>query len=67
MAWQSPSGMVGGNAAGNGGDGNQANQPQGTEYTLQGRGDKYLRDILELGSDVTARGDALPTNRMAPA
>ncbi|RDW88012.1 putative signal transduction scaffold protein [Coleophoma cylindrospora] len=36
MAWQSLSGMGGGNTTGNAGDGNQANQPQGTEYTLQG-------------------------------
>ncbi|RAL58710.1 hypothetical protein DID88_003067 [Monilinia fructigena] len=44
MAWQSLSGMGGGgggggqnNGGGNVGDGgNQANQPQGTEYTLQG-------------------------------
>lgn len=41
MAWQSQSGMVGGNGGSNGGggDGNGSNQPQGTEYTLQG---KYL-------------------------
>jgi striatin 1/3/4 len=38
MAWQSPSGMGIGNGGNNGGDGgNQSNQPQGTEYTLQGR------------------------------
>lgn len=41
MAWQSLSGMGGSggqnNGGGNVGDGgNQANQPQGTEYTLQG-------------------------------
>jgi striatin 1/3/4 len=38
MAWQSPSAMGGGNGGGNGGDGgaSQVNQPQGTEYTLQG-------------------------------
>jgi striatin 1/3/4 len=38
MAWQSLSGMGGGNnGGGNGGDnGQQTNQPQGTEYTLQG-------------------------------
>ena len=37
MAWQSLSGMGGGgNGGGNGGDGPQQNQPQGTEYTLQG-------------------------------
>ena len=39
MAWQSMSGIGGGggNGAGNGGDAaQQANQPQGTEYTLQG-------------------------------
>lgn len=41
MAWQSLSGMGGGggqnNGGGNVGDGgNSANQPQGTEYTLQG-------------------------------
>jgi hypothetical protein len=43
MAWQSLSGMGGngnGNGNGNGGNGGdasqQANQPQGTEYTLQG-------------------------------
>ena len=47
MAWQSMTGMGGG---GNGGGGNgsvsegsqQAAQPQGTEYTLQGA---YLSDI----------------------
>ncbi|KAI9742386.1 MAG: hypothetical protein M1818_003919 [Claussenomyces sp. TS43310] len=37
MAWQSPSSMGVGNGGGNGAEGgNQANQPQGTEYTLQG-------------------------------
>jgi len=39
MAWQSLSGMgAGSNGGGNGGgDGSQqVNQPQGTEYTLQG-------------------------------
>lgn len=39
MAWQSLSGMGGGgNGGGNGGGdpGQQSNQPQGTEYTLQG-------------------------------
>ena len=39
MAWQSLSGMGGGgNGGGNGGGdgGQQVNQPQGTEYTLQG-------------------------------
>ena len=39
MAWQSLSGMGGGgNGGGNGGGegGQQINQPQGTEYTLQG-------------------------------
>ncbi len=38
MAWQSPSTMGAGNGGANGGDGgNQVNQPQGTEYTLQGK------------------------------
>ncbi|MCJ1407745.1 hypothetical protein MMC19_001816 [Ptychographa xylographoides] len=38
MAWQNPGAMVGnGGGAGGGGDGsNHGNQPQGTEYTLQG-------------------------------
>lgn len=39
MAWQSLSGMgAGSNGGGNGGGDNsqQVNQPQGTEYTLQG-------------------------------
>lgn len=37
MAWQSLSGMGGGNNAGGGGNDGQQAQPQGTEYTLQGR------------------------------
>jgi len=47
MAWQSLSGMGppssngGGNGGGGGGDG-QGNQPQGTEYTLQGMLDPFL-------------------------
>jgi striatin 1/3/4 len=52
MAWQSGSGIggvVAGNGAGNGGGGggaggeggNQVNQPQGTEYTLQGLGPQF--------------------------
>lgn len=37
MAWQSLSGM-GSNGGNGGGDGGQqGNQPQGTEYTLQGK------------------------------
>ena len=37
MAWQSLSGMGGGGNGGGGGEVQQpANQPQGTEYTLQG-------------------------------
>lgn len=39
MAWQSLSGMGGGNNNGNGAGAegsHQGNQPQGTEYTLQG-------------------------------
>jgi hypothetical protein len=38
MAWQSLSGMGGGGNVGGGGEVQQtAAQPQGTEYTLQGR------------------------------
>jgi hypothetical protein len=37
MAWQSLPGMGGGNNAGGGGNDGQQAQPQGTEYTLQGR------------------------------
>jgi len=45
MAWQSPSAMGAGNGGGNGGEGgNQVNQPQGTEYTLQG----MIVDLHEL-------------------
>lgn len=36
MAYQSPMGMQMNNGGNNGGDGGQSNQPQGTEYTLQG-------------------------------
>ena len=45
MAWQSLSGMGGGGNGGGGGEVQQAAaQPQGTEYTLQGRlsAAKYL-------------------------
>lgn len=43
MAWQSLAGMNPGGQNGGGGNGNpeasqQSNQPQGTEYTLQGMG-----------------------------
>ena len=54
MAWQSLSGM-GGNGNGNGGNGGdasqQANQPQGTEYTLQGtwRFVNSRENTLEMG------------------
>jgi striatin 1/3/4 len=49
MAWQSLSGVGG---AGNGGSGGeaqqQANQPQGTEYTLQGmRPVRYSLEYME--------------------
>jgi striatin 1/3/4 len=38
MAWQSSPSMGGGGNGGNGGEvQQQTNQPQGTEYTLQGR------------------------------
>jgi striatin 1/3/4 len=47
MAWQSLSGMGGGgNGGGNGsqdGSQQQGNQPQGTEYTLQGG--RYLPEM----------------------
>lgn len=65
MAWQSPSAMGAGNAGGSGGDGgNQVNQPQGTEYTLQGT---EVNGIGMRGADMAGRGNALPSNRMAPA
>jgi hypothetical protein len=68
MAWQSPSAMGGGNGGGNGGDGgNQVNQPQGTEYTLQGIGVNYIGLITLAGADIAVRGNALPPNRVAPA
>ena len=37
MAWQSLSGMGSNGGTGNGEVGQQSNQPQGTEYTLQGK------------------------------
>ena len=48
MAWQSSAGMVGnGGGSGAGGDGsNNAVQPQGTEYTLQGTIDKSLQSVF---------------------
>jgi striatin 1/3/4 len=68
MAWQSPSAIGAGNMGGNGGDGgNQVNQPQGTEYTLQGIGVKYKYLKATGGADMVGRGNALPPNRMAPA
>jgi len=68
MAWQSPSAMGAGNGGGNGGDGgNQVNQPQGTEYTLQGTGINCMKWEVMAGADMAGRGDALPPNRMAPA
>lgn len=48
MAWQSLSGMGGGgDGGGNGGGdgGQQVNQPQGTEYTLQGMLATSARDL----------------------
>jgi hypothetical protein len=68
MAWQSPSAMGGGNGGGNGGDGgNQVNQPQGTEYTLQGTRVNCMRLITMAGADIAGRCNALPADRMAPA
>jgi hypothetical protein len=70
MAWQSLSGMgSGGNGGGSaGGDpGQQVNQPQGTEYTLQGTQPMFLQ-LADAGSKLTTlRCDALPPNRMASA
>lgn len=40
MAWQSPSAMGPGGAAGDG------NAQTGTEYTLQGRGCRYWHDAV---------------------
>lgn len=71
MAWQSLSGMGGGgNGGGNGGqDGNgqqQGNQPQGTEYTLQGRlSRKSIQIVGESIMLTTTRCNAIPPNRMA--
>jgi len=63
MAWQSPSAMGQGNGGGNGGDGgNQVNQPQGTEYTLQGTGVNFGNLKATAGADLTGRGNALPPN-----
>lgn len=68
MAWQSPSAMGAGNGGGNGGDGgNQVNQPQGTEYTLQGTEANYVKLKATSGADIACRGNALPSNRMAQA
>jgi hypothetical protein len=69
MAWQSLSGMgVGGNGGGNGGGdpGQLSNQPQGTEYTLQGM---YSDTIHEYKLELTdcSRCYAIPPNRMASA
>lgn len=58
MAWQSPSAMGPGGAAG--GDGNAQT---GTEYTLQGKGCTLHRGLLML-IDV-GRGYALPPARVA--
>jgi hypothetical protein len=72
MAWQSLSGSMGAGSNG-GGNGNgegqqQVNQPQGTEYTLQGL---YHHLSCSLAGRVlmtcSYRGDALPTDRMAQA
>lgn len=55
MAWQSASGMGGGNGGGNVGDGgNMANQPQGTEYTLQGM-DLLSEGVWRSISDIDTR------------
>ena len=70
MAWQSLSSMGSGGTGGGNGSGDpsqQANQPQGTEYTLQGKqrhleGFQYLKHRL-----ITIRCDALLTDRMAQA
>jgi hypothetical protein len=76
MAWQSLSGGMGagsngggnGNGNGNGEGQQQVNQPQGTEYTLQGLCQLFLGlvtyQVLMLCLD---RGDALPADRMAQA
>ena len=54
MAWQSPSAMGAGNGGGNGGDGsNQVNQPQGTEYTLQGTGVNCMNLMATTGADIS--------------
>ena len=47
MAWQNSAGMggSGGNTGGGIETGNNAGQPHGTEYTLQGE-QKTLRDII---------------------
>jgi hypothetical protein len=67
MAWQSQSAMVAGNGGGNGGEGgNQVNQPQGTEYTLQGTEVNGIDVKTIVGADMGGRGNALPSNRMAP-
>ena len=56
---------AGGNTGGNGvqeAGGQQGNQPQGTEYTLQGASSITLGYKLML---ITKRCDALPPDRMA--
>jgi hypothetical protein len=70
MAWQSasPIPMGTGNGGGNGGDGgNQVNQPQGTEYTLQGMGAIVDFGVVFERANMANRGNALSPNRMAPA
>lgn len=67
MAWQSPSAMGAGNGGGNGEGGNQVNQPQGTEYTLQGTRVNRISLTAAAGADMAGRGNALPANGVAPA
>jgi len=72
MAWQSLSGSMGAgsNGGGNGnGDGQQQNnQPQGTEYTLQGLSQLFLCWLMiPVLTICFCRGDAFPPDRMAQA
>jgi hypothetical protein len=71
MAWQSLSGSLGagsnGSGNGNGEGQQQVNQPQGTEYTLQGLSYVVLCLPMDQVLIMFSRGDALPTDRVAQA
>jgi hypothetical protein len=67
MAWQSSSAISGVSGPGDGN--NPTGQPQGTEYTLQGKGcilsASFTSFCAKLADVVIVRGDALSADGMA--